>query len=81
MFKTQQTNHHCLRARYEDSRVVAFVAVAFQIIHLAMQPLRNPVVHELRIVIQTTHGSYAAGIKAHLQSEFRDIFGCQIQAA
>jgi hypothetical protein len=66
MVEMEQADYHRLCIRYKHSRVVAFVAVAFQIIHLAMQSLRNPVVHELRVIVQTMYGSYAAGIEAHL---------------
>ena len=79
MFETEQTDDNCLCIGYEDRWIVTFVAVALQIIHFAVQALRNPMVHKLRIVVQAMNGSYAAGIKAHFEGELTDIFGCQRQ--
>jgi hypothetical protein len=38
-----------------------------------MQPLRNPIIHKLRIVIQPTNWCHTAGIKAHFLGKLTDI--------
>ena len=59
----EHANHYRRSTGHQFARVVAFLAVALEVRHVAVQALRHPLLHERRVVVQPLGKRYAAVVE------------------
>lgn len=60
---SEHADHYRRSAGHQFARVVALLAVALEVRHVAVQALRHPLLHERRVVVQPLGKRYAAVVK------------------
>lgn len=60
----EHADHYRRSAGHQFARVVALLAVALEVRHVAVQALRHPLLHERRVVFQPLGKRHAAVVKS-----------------
>ena len=60
----EYADHYCCSSGHQFARVVALLAVALKVRHVAVQPLRYPLLHERCIVVQPLSMCHSTVVKS-----------------